>query len=217
MGLKFKQRLAVFLIILLVLINISLFVFDRSIMPTLLAVADGEMRSKAAVTINNCIIKEFGEDFNYEEIIKVEKDSEGNIVMLKADTMKLNRIACDVALSSQNELKKIGQVGLELPLSYVAKNNILSGFGPNITVKMQPIGYIETKYVSNFEGAGINQTRHRIFVEVKTKIRIILPSNNNEIEIIHQVPICETIIVGKIPDNAINLDMSSAGFSIPNK
>ena len=82
---------------------------------------------------------------------------------------------------------------------------------------MQPIGYIETKYVSNFEGAGINQTRHRIFVEVKTKIRIILPSNNNEIEIIHQVPICETIIVGKIPDNAINLDMSSAGFSIPNK
>lgn len=217
MGLKFKQRLAVFLIILLVLINISLFVFDRSIMLTLLAVADGEMRSKAAVTINNCIIKEFGEDFNYEEIIKVEKDSEGNIVMLKADTMKLNRIACDVALSSQNELKKIGQVGLELPLSYVAKNNILSGFGPNITVKMQPIGYIETKYVSNFEGAGINQTRHRIFVEVKTKIRIILPSNNNEIEIIHQVPICETIIVGKIPDNAINLDMSSAGFSIPNK
>lgn len=186
-------------------------------MLTLLAVADGEMRSKAAVTINNCIIKEFGEDFNYEEIIKVEKDSEGNIVMLKADTMKLNRIACDVALSSQNELKKIGQVGLELPLSYVAKNNILSGFGPNITVKMQPIGYIETKYVSNFEGAGINQTRHRIFVEVKTKIRIILPSNNNEIEIIHQVPICETIIVGKIPDNAINLDMSSAGFSIPNK
>lgn len=186
-------------------------------MPTLLAVADGEMRSKTAVIINNCIIKEFGNDFNYDEIIKVEKDNEGNIVMLKADTMKLNQIACDVALSSQNELKKMGQVGLELPISYVAKNNILSGVGPNITVKMQPIGYIETRYISTFEGAGINQTRHRIFVEVKTKIRIILPSKNNEIEIVHQVPICETIIVGKIPDNAINLDMNATGFTLPNK
>lgn len=214
---KFKQRLAIILIVLLIIINIVLFVFDRSIMPTLLAVADGEMRSKTAVIINNCIIKEFGNDFNYDEIIKVEKDNEGNIVMLKADTMKLNQIACDVALSSQNELKKMGQVGLELPISYVAKNNILSGVGPNITVKMQPIGYIETRYISTFEGAGINQTRHRIFVEVKTKIRIILPSKNNEIEIVHQVPICETIIVGKIPDNAINLDMNATGFTLPNK
>jgi len=186
-------------------------------MPTLLAIADGEMRAKAAVTINNCIIKEFGDDFNYDEIIKVEKDNEGNIVMLKADTMKLNEIACDVALTAQNELKKMGQVGLDIPFSYVAKNNILSGFGPNITVKMKPIGYIETKYISTFESAGINQTRHRIFVEVKTKIRMTLPSNNNEIEITHQVPICETIIVGKIPDNAINLDMNTAGFSLPNK
>lgn len=186
-------------------------------MPTLLAVADGEMRSKATATINTCIIKEFGDDFNYDEIIKVEKDNEGNIVMLKADTMKLNQIACDVALSAQNELKKMGQVGLELPLSYIAKNNILAGFGPNIIIKMQPIGYIETKYNSTFEGAGINQTRHRIFVEVKTKIRIILPTKNNEIEIVHQVPICETIIVGKIPDNAINLDMNTAGFTLPNK
>ncbi|NLM35262.1 MAG: sporulation protein YunB [Clostridiales bacterium] len=214
---KFKQRLAIFLIILLIIINIALFVIDRSIMPTLLAVADAEMRAKATATLNNCIVKEFGEDFNYDEIIKVEKDNDGNIVMLKADTMKLNQIACDVALSSQNELKKMGQVGLELPISYIVKNNILTGFGPNITVKMQPIGYIETRYISTFEGAGINQTRHRIFVEVKTKIRIILPSKNNEIEIVHQVPICETIIVGKIPDNAINLDMNAAGFSLPNK
>jgi len=215
--LKFKRQLAIILIILLILVNIFVFLMDKSIMPTLLAIADGEMRAKAAVTINNCIIKEFGDDFNYDEIIKVEKDNEGNIVMLKADTMKLNEIACDVALTAQNELKKMGQVGLDIPFSYVAKNNILSGFGPNITVKMKPIGYIETKYISTFESAGINQTRHRIFVEVKTKIRMTLPSNNNEIEITHQVPICETIIVGKIPDNAINLDMNTAGFSLPNK
>ncbi|NLZ48448.1 MAG: sporulation protein YunB [Clostridiales bacterium] len=214
---KFKRQLAIILIILLILVNIFVFLMDKSIMPTLLAIADGEMRAKAAVTINNCIIKEFGDDFNYDEIIKVEKDNEGNIVMLKADTMKLNEIACDVALTAQNELKKMGQVGLDIPFSYVAKNNILSGFGPNITVKMKPIGYIETKYISTFESAGINQTRHRIFVEVKTKIRMTLPSNNNEIEITHQVPICETIIVGKIPDNAINLDMNTAGFSLPNK
>lgn len=212
---KLKNKLIIAFIIIVVSVNLFLYAFDKTVMPTVMTVADGEMRAKAIVTVNNCILKELNKSFKYDEIIKVEKDNSGNIVMLKADTLKLNQIAGSVVLQSQGELKQLGNLGIKLPTGYITKNNILSYLGPSITVKMQPIGYIETKYQSTFESAGINQTRHRIFIEVRTKLRVIIPLRSNDIEVMHQIPICETVIVGKVPDNAINFDMKGSGFTLP--
>jgi sporulation protein YunB len=81
---------------------------------------------------------------------------------------------------------------------------------------MNPIGYIETKYESIFESAGINQTRHKIYVQVYVKLKVIIPTKNDEIEVKGEIPIAETIIVGKIPNTSINLDLNGAGFKLNN-
>ncbi|KAJ53658.1 sporulation protein YunB [Clostridium tetanomorphum] len=193
---------------------IFIYTFDEIVTPTVITVADGEMRAKALEILNKTIIDNCLENFKYEDIISMEKDDSGNIAMIKADTLKMNKIACDVALESQQRLKDLGTVGIKMPLGYVFKNNILAYFGPNITVKMQPIGYIETKYLSDFESAGINQTRHKIYVQVKTNIRVIIPMRSNDIEVKNEIPISETIIVGRIPETSINLGLENAGFKI---
>ncbi|WP_392486637.1 sporulation protein YunB [Haloimpatiens sp. FM7315] len=210
----FKLYIVLSIIILLFLIFI--YIFDKIVTPTVLVVADSEMKSKSTEIINQSIIEEFSKNFNYDDVVKVEKDVEGNIVMLRSDTLKMNRIACGVALSSQKKLKELGYVGIKLPVGYISKNNIISYFGPSITVKMQPIGYIETRYLSEFETAGINQTRHKIYVKVKTKVKVILPLKSNEIEVNNEVLIAETIIVGKIPNTAIQMDMDGVGSKIRN-
>lgn len=166
--------------------------------------------------INTAILKEYSKQFNYDEVIKVQKDSMGNITMLQADTLKMNKIAADVALESQKELRNLGDVGISIPFGYIFKNNILAPLGPNITIKMQPIGYIETKYFSEFESAGINQTRHRIYVQVIANLRIVVPLKDNEIKVKCETPIAETIIVGKTPNSAINLDLQGAGYKVNN-
>ncbi|WP_353600890.1 sporulation protein YunB [Clostridium sp. KNHs214] len=195
---------------------IFIYAFDKIVMPTVLVVADSEMKAKATEIINSSIIQEYSKDFNYDEVIKVHKDNDGNIVMMKADTLKMNKIACSVALDSQKKLKDLGYVGIKIPVGYISKNNIISYFGPSITVKMQPIGHIETKYLSKFEGAGINQTSHKIYVQVNTKVRVIIPLKSSEIEVKHEVPIAETIIVGKVPGTAIQMDLGDAGFNMEN-
>ncbi len=195
---------------------IFIYAFDKIVMPTVLVVADSEMKAKATEIINSSIIQEYSKDFNYDEVVKVHKDNDGNIVMMKADTLKMNKIACSVALDSQRKLKDLGYVGIKIPVGYISKNNIISYFGPSITVKMQPIGHIETKYLSKFESAGINQTSHKIYVQVKTKVRVIIPLKSSEIEVKHEVPIAETIIVGKVPGTAIQMDLGDAGFKMEN-
>lgn len=191
-----------------------IYLFDRIVTPTVIAVSEAEMRAKSVEVLHRAILDEMSKKFSYDEIIEIEKDKEDNIALIKADTIKLNKIACDVALKSQNELNDLGNVGIKLPIGYITKNNILSYFGPSITVKMQPIGYIEATYDSSFESAGINQTRHKIYIKLKSRVRIIIPLASRDVDIVSEIPVAETIIVGKIPKTAIQMDLKDAGFKI---
>lgn len=216
MSFRTKVKLLLIIFIIIAGINIFFYAFDKIVTPTVMAVADAEMRAKAIEIINTCIIEEYSKDFDYDSIIKIEKDQEGNITMLKADTLQMSKIASTVAIESQKKIRELGNLGIKLPTGYIFKNNILAYYGPSITIKMQPIGQIETKYSSDFESAGINQTRHKIYVQVRTDIRVIIPMRNNSIEVRNEIPISETIIIGKVPDTSINLDLNSSGFKIPN-
>ena len=213
-----RIRARILIIIAIITINFTIFIYilDRNVMPTVMAVADAEIRAKATEIVNRAITNEYSKQFNYDQVIRVDKDSEGNIVMLKADTLKMNKIACDVALESQKELMKLGEIGIKVPIGYVTRNNILSYYGPSITIKMQPIGNVETKYSSEFESAGINQTRHKIYVKVKTTVRVMIPLKNNDIEVANEIPIAETIIVGKTPNTAVQLDLNGTGAKVGN-
>jgi sporulation protein YunB len=217
MNIRMKFKIGFFVSIILTVFIFFIYTFDKVVTPTILTVADGEIRAKTMEIINTCILEEYSNNFDYDSIIKVDKDDTGNIVMLKADTLKLSQIASRVSLKAQNDIKALGSVGLSLPIGYIFKNNILSNFGPRLTIKMQPIGHIQTLYSSEFETAGINQTRHKIYVQMKTHVRVIIPLASNDIEVRNEIPISETIIVGKIPNTAINLDLQRAGFMLPNK
>lgn len=184
-----------------------IYYFDKVVQPTVMLVADSEMRARVVEIINKNIVSVYESKFNYDDIIYVEKDSNGKVVMLRADTVKLNALATEVAILSQQEIKEVGSIGVKMPLGYITKNNLLSYYGPSITVKMEPIGRVETSYDSVFESAGINQTRHKIYINVKTDLKIILPLTNREVEVKHEIPVAETVIVGDIPRTALGSDL----------
>ncbi|NOH16277.1 sporulation protein YunB [Clostridium cochlearium] len=207
-----KRKIILIGILLVFSSIIFLYKLDKIISPIILNAADIEMKNKTTEIINKTVLENCEKNFVYNEIINIYKDESGNINMIKADTIKLNKLACDVALDSQNKLKDFGTRGVKLPASYIFKNNIISFFGPSIKVKMQPIGYTETKYISDFTSAGINQTNHKISMEVITNIRIIIPLNSKDIEVKKQVPISETIIVGRVPESSINMEIGETTF-----
>ena len=88
----------------------------------------------------------------------------------------------------------------------MTKNLVFYNLGPKINVDITQIGNITSSYESVFESAGINQTRHKIYLNVDMKMKLIVPLNSRDVEISSQIPIAETIIVGKIPNTAIELN-----------
>lgn len=217
-NIKNKIKLKVRIVIIVIIFSLVAFgyQFNKNIMSTIIIASDAEMRGRATEIINKIVLDEYSKQFNYNNIINIEKDRDGNIVMLQADTLKLNKIACDVSIKTQNQLRNMGDTGIKIPLGYIFKNSILAYIGPKIMVKMQPIGSIETKYISQFQSSGINQTRHKIFVKLNTTIRVIIPLMSNDIKIENEIPISEIIIVGKVPETSVQLDLTEAGFKLNN-
>ena len=66
----------------------------------------------------------------------------------------------------------------------------------------------KTKFLSEFVQAGINQTNHKIYVNLTATINVVLPVANKQIVSNTQLLICENIIVGKIPE----VYLSSSGI-----
>ena len=67
-------------------------------------------------------------------------------------------------------------------------------------------GTVETDLRSEFKEAGINQTLHRIYLEVKCNVNILTPYSTIKETIVNQVLLVEGVIVGNIPNTYYNIE-----------
>lgn len=201
---EFKPIILVIISILLVFI-LSIILYDKRIYPALLQVAESSIKADTVECISKTSMELFDEEFNYDEMIIIDKDNEGNINMIRANTVKLNYLTSRLSIRCNEELQKMGEVGVEVPLGWMTDNSAFYEFGPDINVKIDPIGNMKVSYESKFESAGINQTRHKIYLNVEARVRMKIPLHSKEQVVTCQIPVAETIIVGKTPNTAIDL------------
>ncbi|MDY3206656.1 sporulation protein YunB [Clostridium baratii] len=203
---KRYKSFIVIIIALFIVFNLLLTLFDRKVMPSVLNISETMMRAEAIKTINAVSVEVFDEEASKKDIVKIERDKNNKINSISADTILLNKLSSEIAIRCNERLEELGAKGIEVPLGWMTDKSVYYNLGPKITIEMEPLGNIESSYESVFESAGINQTRHKIYLNVKAKIKIIIPMYTKELEVDAQIPLSETIIVGEIPDAAIQLN-----------
>ncbi|MFA5577521.1 MAG: sporulation protein YunB [Tissierellaceae bacterium] len=201
-----KRRFIIFIIIFLLFILYLYNYVDRNIKPTLVAVAEVRAKSVTTKAINDTIKSKIKEDINYENLILVKYDIDGRVSLMQANTILMNSIAADMALEVQEQLKNLSNSKVKIPLSNAFNRYILKL--PSLNLQIQPQGSVNVGFATEFEEAGINQTRHRIYLIVSTDIRIIVPLISKTINITSNIPIAETVIIGNVPEQY---------FTIPSK
>lgn len=145
-------------------------------------------------------------NYKYEDLVTIYKDSSNNITMIKSNIVPINLIISDVAEKVQKRLDKVEQEEVGIRLGSFTGTKIFSGRGPIIQIALSTVGNVETDLRSEFKSAGINQTIHRIYLQVDCKVNILTPYTTFEQGISNQVLIAENIIVGKIPESYYNLE-----------
>ena len=203
---RVKSKLII-IIISIMAFNLSAFLLiDWGIKPTIIAMSEAKVEYIAVLAMNNAVSQILGSNIKYTDLTDVLTDKDGKITMIQYNTILINTLARDTSTLAQDEIRSLGAEGISVPLGSITKSKILSGRGPNINVKIIPVGSVSTDFTDEFKQAGINQTRHKIFLTLKTQVRIVVPLGSDIIDVSTRVPIAETIVVGDVPDSYVNVD-----------
>ena len=176
-----------------------------SVLPIFDTLCENEAKSIATI-ISNEQATNVMREHSYDELFTIEKDTNGNVTIIKSNVVPINEIISDVANKIQIELDNKGRDDIEIALGSFTGFKLLAGRGPGIKIRISTIGNVETDLRSEFIAQGINQTLHRVYLEVKCNVSILTPFDNIESQITNQVLLIENIIVGNIPSTYYNLE-----------
>ena len=196
---RFVKSLIVISLMILLMI-IFFYIVDFRVRPTLIRLAQVKARQIATQTINEAIRSNISPDIHYQNLIGITFNPAGKIIMIQPNTGEINRIASEATLTVQKKLQSLPMAEIRIPSGQIIGSRIMAGFGPEIPVKLLPVGFVESAINDRFEAAGINQVRHRIFVTVKATIKMVIPLISQEVVVSTDIPLVEAIIVGDVPD-----------------
>ncbi len=176
------------------------FWLQRSVTDLLFSLSEATVRALALTALNEAVAETLQwNGIEYDSLVTVTRDGEGEIVRIETDAQQLNLLARQtVALATGKLAAACGQ-GVQVPAGALTGIEWLAGFGPEVTFEILPVGAVGCDFRSEFAGAGINQTRHAVTIQVTAAVRILFPSRAMEVEASAQVPVCESVIVGEVP------------------
>ncbi len=146
------------------------------------------------------------EGVRYTDLMRVEKDVQGNIVSVEADTVKVNALKASVTTEILNQLKKHQNMTIRIPMGTLLKGDLLTGRGPRIPVKISLSGAATTQMASRFESAGINQTSHQLMMDITVALYAAIPGEDATTTLNTTFIIAETVLIGKVPETFIDVD-----------
>lgn len=184
----------------------GLIMLERNLSQTMLDMAFARAYSMGVETLNRAVKRATENGVQYSELMKTSVDAQGHVSMLQADALRMNELAARTALMAEEELNSDENQFIDVPLGAALGIKSLSGFGPRIAIQILPVGAVHASFDTDFESAGINQTRHRIFLTLRATVSLIIPTGSQLVEVESTMPIAESIIVGGVPDSFVDVN-----------
>lgn len=137
---------------------------------------------------------------DYGRLVSFDKDAEGRVTALKSDMAEFNRLQASIADDILQRMAEVSTADLSIPIGTLTGSPLLAGRGPCLHVRMQSVGTATARFDNQFSSAGINQTRHRIILDVDVHVSILLPGLTTYTKVANEISVAETVIVGGVPD-----------------
>lgn len=126
--------------------------------------------------------------------------------MMNLNVTNVNKICTDISILLQESLDNKNNTRFNVKLGSLTGSKLLIGRGPNVEIIMETAGDIETNIKSEFLSAGINQTLHKIYIDIKCNINLLTAYKDTKEEVNVQVLLAEAVIVGNIPESYYNFN-----------
>ena len=194
----------ILLIMLISIITIIAF-FLNSAYPVFKTTCETAAGSKGNKIINDEVSKVM-KDYRYDSLIRIEKDINGKISFIEADSSKINEIVSNTISNIQREFDKIPRINVFINMGSVSGISMLERFNPKFEVELESAGEIAANVKTEFKSVGINQTHHKVYLEINSRVGILTPFGSFGKDLHTDVLLTEAIIVGEVPDAFYDLD-----------
>lgn len=174
---------------------------DAKLRPAVYDIAVVEARGRAVKTINTAVENILSQGgVAYADIVEISRNESGSITGITTDIVKMNLFKSRVTNAVDNAFLQNETVIVTVPLGSATGVTFLSGWGPDIDVKMHIDSSTQSDFSNVFESAGINQTQHSVMLNLETEV--ILTGSGRRITQNIKTSFCvaQTVIVGTVPD-----------------
>ena len=137
---------------------------------------------------------------DYEQLVDFDKDAEGHVTALRSNMAAFDRLQASIADDILQRMAEVSSTDLAIPIGTLTGSPLLAGRGPCLRVRMQSVGTATARFDNQFSSAGINQTRHRIILDVDVHVSILLPGLTTYTKVSNEISVAETVIVGGVPE-----------------
>lgn len=156
--------------------------------------------------INDTISRKLAaEDYDYDYFVTIDRDESGAVTAVKANMSRVNALSSEL-LSDIVEAADKGQLSLAIPLGNILGSSLLLGKGPHIPVDITLLTSSRVDFKNELSAAGINQTKHEMKLDVVVDIDVVLPWRTVSTQVVTEILIAETVIVGEVPQTYFDME-----------
>lgn len=185
----------------LLLSIVCLVFFEIRAKPVIIEVAVTQAENIASSIIEDAVISVLRENgVTYSSLVDIEKDEDGRVTTVKADTIKMNLLKSEIGAEISKEILETDSREISIPFGTIIGISALSGKGPKIKTTVTLTSNVTSTINNTFTSSGINQTLHEIYVNVNATIYVIMPKNTAIAEVNSNYCIAQTVIIGTVPE-----------------
>lgn len=196
------------------LLSVALLLTERNFRPLVFALAQARSAAMATKVLSAAVDEALGDGVAYDDLMNVRMDERGQVALLSANTMRMNRLAQSAGAAAQRMLEQMSSERVTVPMGAALGMTLLAGSGPEIPVSIVPVGSVTTDFNTEFEACGINQTRHKVYLTLTASIRIVIPTGAKTTEVTVNVLAAESIIVGAVPEGFVGYHLSEEELNL---
>ena len=197
-----------------ILALVALTAFDLYIKPTLVRLISYQCQLAAERIISNAVFGHVGDELNsYNDIVSFTFDNNGRISALNTDQNKINSLKSLINESINNEIDSISDEKVGISIGSLSGISYFYGMGKELQFHVEPKGKADTKLVSKFKSAGINQTIHSIVLEVSVALTPVIAGFGEEVKVDTNLIISQTVLIGEVPDSYSNIILDEEYYS----
>lgn len=174
---------------------------ERGMRPMIQSVAESRANSVATQIINQAVADQLTQmNLDYQDMVELDRDEQGNISSVRTKMAAVNRFQAEISLAVQAAIDTYESQKINIPFGTFTGLELLDGIGPGVPLTISMTGSMKATITSNFESAGINQTRHQIMLTISAEARAVVPWYGINAKVVIDYIVAETVLVGNVPD-----------------